>query len=483
MFIGRQQELLLLQELQQKPGASLVVCKGRRRIGKSALIHEFGKKTSRALSFEGLPPSRGITAKDQKVEFARQMSSQLKLPGLKAEDWGDLFEFLARQTAKGSTLILLDEISWMGMNDPTFLPKLKMAWDNFFSKNPKLILVICGSISSWIDENILSHTGFLGRISLELHLKELPLNACNEFWGKKKTLISPYEKLCFLGVAGGVPRYLEELKPSLPAQTNIEHLCFIKEGVLFNEFDRIFSDLFNKRAPLYKKIVTALSGPSLTAEQIFKQLHKEKSGIILNYLDDLATSGFISRDYTYKFDGTVSKLSKYRLSDNYVRFYLRYVEPFKKRILNQETHTRPLSSLKNWDTVMGLQFENLVLGNRFLVQQILGLKTDHITSDGPYFQNKTKSNKGACQIDYLIHTRFNTLYVCEIKFSRNKIGKEVIAEVQKKMDVLAKPKGFSLRPVLITACEVDASLEEEGFFDKIIRFEDLLTGEKSQDAF
>lgn len=474
MFIGRQHELMILQELSTKDTASLVVCKGRRRIGKSALVHEFAKKFSHFFAFEGLPPSQGVSAQDQRDEFARQMSSHLDLPGLRAENWGDLFKILAKNTVKKRTLILFDEISWMGAMDPTFLPKLKIAWDNLFSKNQKLILVLCGSISSWIDKNILSHTGFLGRISLEIHLTELPMNICGEFWGSKKNRVSAYEKFCFLGVTGGVPRYLEELKPQLPAETNIHRLCFIKEGILFNEFDRIFSDLFSRRAALYKKIVTALAGPSLTAEQVFKCLQKEKGGAILNYLDDLVTSGFITRDYTHKLDGNPSKLSKYRLSDNYVRFYLRYVEPLRNKIMNQDLISLRLQSLKNWEGVMGLQFENMVLNNRHLIKNILELGPEEIVSDGAYFQNKTTSNKGGCQIDYLIHTRFNTLYLCEIKFSKQKIGQRVIQEVENKIRVLARPKGFSIRPVLITVGDVEESLSDERYFDRIIKFEEMV---------
>ena len=73
----------------------------------------------------------------------------------------------------------------------------------YFSKNPELILILCGSISSWIEENILSSTGFVGRITIDLVLEELPLNVCNAFWQPKEKMISSYEKFKLLAITGG----------------------------------------------------------------------------------------------------------------------------------------------------------------------------------------------------------------------------------------------------------------------------------------
>lgn len=108
--------------------------------------------------------------------------SRWKIPFCNAEDWGDLFTDLAIFCSKGKTLIILDEITWMGYLDPTFLPKLKTLWDTTFKKNPELILIVLGSNSTWIEENIVSSIGFVGRISYPLYLKELSLFQCNRLW-------------------------------------------------------------------------------------------------------------------------------------------------------------------------------------------------------------------------------------------------------------------------------------------------------------
>ena len=139
--------------------------------------------------FSGNPPVRKTTAQTQRDDFARQLE-RAGIPGVKPDDWGNLFWHLSKHTKKGQILIVLDEISWMGGKDPHFLGQLKTAWDMYFSKNPNLIIALCGSISSWIEKNILSSTGFLGRITIDLVLEELPLDACNAFWHPKETRIT-----------------------------------------------------------------------------------------------------------------------------------------------------------------------------------------------------------------------------------------------------------------------------------------------------
>src|SRR5205085_6573408 len=104
------------------------------------------------------------------------------------------------------------------IDDSTFLSKLKNAWDLYFTKNDQLIFAICGSISAWIEDNILSSTGFLGRVSLDMTLKELPIIDCDKFWDDGGSGVSAQEKLRMLSVTGGVPRYLEEINPKKSAE-------------------------------------------------------------------------------------------------------------------------------------------------------------------------------------------------------------------------------------------------------------------------
>ena len=474
IFVGRQAELEELKQLTTKKSASLVVVQGRRRIGKSRLIEEFAK-TYHFFSFSGLPPTENITTQMQRDEFARQLSEQFNIPRLAATDWGELFSFLAKQTQRGRVVILLDEISWMSLGDPSFLGKLKNAWDMQFKKNPQLILTICGSVSSWIEKNILNSTGFVGRVSLVLRLGELKINECNELLEKIGFKGSAYEKFKLLSVMGGVPKYLEEVQPNLTAEENIRHLAFKEGGILFRDFNDIFSDIFSKRAASYKKIVEILVSGEKTYEEILMTKGIKSSGHYSEYLEDLVKSGFVRRDFTWNIkNNKESNLRRYRLSDNYIRFYLKYIDKNKHKIAAGLFEKQSLSNLPGWSGITGLQFENLVLNNRDFIWQKLRIHASDIVSDNPYFQRATTRKKG-CQIDYLIQTRLNALFICEVKFSKNLLGPDIIEEVEKKIANLATPKNYSYHPVLIHVNGIHESVEELGLFTQIIDFSLLLS--------
>ena len=477
-FVGRHQELEALSQLSKKKTASLVVIKGRRRVGKSRLVEEFGHKQGNTTyyRFSGLPPTLGTTMESQLQEFAQQLADQMGLPGLKVQDWSELFTLLAKQTRQGRYVILLDEISWMGSKDPDFLGKLKIAWDLYFQQNPKLILILCGSVSSWIDRNILKSTGFFGRISLTIILDELSLPSSHllldQFGIKRSTL----EEFMILSITGGVPWYIELFSPGLPISENIRKLCYEPEGQFVSEFDHIFHDLFGRRSDIYKKIVLFLGEGAAEYSAISSHLNYVSGGPLSEYLDDLITAGFLSRDFTWDFSsGKLSRLSHYRLRDNYLRFYIKYILPNLEKIKARKFKEFSISSMAGWETIMGFQFENLVLANRDLIYKQLQLKPEEIVLDNPFFQRKTGIQKG-CQIDYLLQTRFNTLYICEIKFSKNQIDQSVIQEVQEKIKRLKRPKGFACRPVLIHVSGVQESVVEREYFDYVIDFRDLLIG-------
>lgn len=471
-FVGRERELKQLKNLLETNIAQFVVIKGRRRIGKSRLVEEFvnhAPKDTTFVSLSGLPPTSNVTAKDQRGDFARQMGRIFQIPTPYSEDWGDLFWHLSHHTRKGRYIILLDEISWMGMKDPTFLGKLKNAWDMALKQNNKLTLILCGSVSSWIEDNILKNTGFVGRIDLVLTLEELSIPESLALLGKQSQMLSPFELFKILSVTGGVPRYLEAIQLKHSAEENIKRLCFSKGGLLFREFEQIFHDLFSAKSSIYLDLLkTLITLPRANPEQIFSNLNRDRGGAISDYLADLIQAGFITRDFTWDLrKAKSSMLSQFRISDNYVRFYLKYIAPIKEKIEKGDFNDRSLATLPGWDSIMGLQFENMVIKNRKILHKILNINSDEIVQDGPYFQRQTSKHPG-CQVDYLIQTKFNSYTVCEIKFSKNPIGPKVVQEVQDKIQAMDIPRHVSCRPVLIHVNGVEDSVIGEEYFASIV---------------
>jgi AAA+ ATPase superfamily predicted ATPase len=473
-FIGREREQAEFRQLLRKKSASLVTCHGRRRVGKSRFVAECAKHADHFLSFVGLPPRERLTKRDQLNAFAERLAAQTKAPKLPLDGWPTAFRLLASQIpTNGSVVLLLDEISWMGIGDPDFAAHIKTAWDELFSARPGLILVLCGSVSSWIEKNILNNTAFVGRCSWQFRLDPLPLSDCAAFWRKTGGHVAATEKLKVLAVTGGIPKYLEEIDPAKTAEQNIARLCFNRGGLLFSEFDSIFHDIFNRKAETYREIVLSLVAGPRTVDRIAKALKRNRGGSLGEALGDLETAGFLRKDVSFDPESgeTRPRDARFRLADNYLRFYLKYVEPVSEQVKKGLYHRAPLETLAAWDTIMGLQFENLVLGSMNALMTRMDLGNVAVLNAGPYSQNKTQRREG-CQIDLLIRTK-QSLYVVETKM-RKHIAKTVIDDVKKKVARLRLPSGQSVRTGLVYDGTLDSEISRSDYFDFVVPAADLL---------
>ena len=467
MFYGRSEILARFTELWRKKVPSLVVCRGRRRIGKSTLLKQFAVRSgARFLSFEGLAPDEGMTNQDQLDEFTRRLARQTRLPKTKVSDWGDAFELLDSVLDNRETVVLLDEISWMGKYDHRFPAKLKVAWDNLFHEHPRLIGVLCGSVSTWIQKNILGSKGFVGRVSLDVVVPELPPTECLKFWGARAKRTDWREILDVLAVTGGVPRYLEEMDFALPADENIRRTCFTPEGYLFRDFNEIFNDMLSDSNTLKKDIRHALARESLGTSEIAERLDRERNGHMSEALEELKVAGFIDEDGGLNpATGRRARTGRYRIRDNYARFFLRYVLPVSEEIRRGAYRFSSLAALPGWESVMGFQFENLVMNNLPTLLDTLGLGNRSFVSAAAY-RNKLMSRGGGCQIDLLLQTS-STAYVVEVK-RRREIRGDVVDDVREKVARLPLRRGMSVRTVLVYAGELSPVVPDSDFFDFII---------------
>lgn len=472
LFIGRTQELKRLKTLHDKKIPALVAIKGRRRIGKSRLIAEFASQNTQYTlwDFSGLAPSDGMTAQTQRDHFARHLALLLKIPPITFQDWSDAFAHLSLHVSPGD-IVLFDEISWMATKDPSFISKLKAWWDK---QNIPIFLVLCGSVSSWIEENILNSTAFFGRINLTLTLEPLPISDSYALLKKRGFQGSFYDIYKILAILGGIPWYLEQINQGMTADDNIKQLAFEKDGVLVLEFDRIFHDLFNGKGATYKKILDALKDGMRTLSDIRKAINFAHSGTLSAMMDHLITAGFVQKQSLWSFKTEKPlKQSLYRISDPYMCFYLKVIEPNLGKIsLNGFKH-RDLSSLSGFDAHVGLQLEYLLLTYRSTVLDSIGISPADVVCDGPYRQFKTSTQKG-CQIDYLVQTSTKNLFICEFKFRRREVELDIIDAMKEKIDALKSPKGFASVPVLVHLGGVVTSVQTSGYFYRIIDIADFL---------
>ena len=471
-FVGRDNELRRLEDCLKSRRACIAVIKGRRRIGKSRLVEEFGKNKN-FLSFSGLAPVKGLSAQDQRDAFAHQLMSLFHLPSLTLSDWSDAFACLTKHLIEKPTVILFDEISWMGSKDPTFTAKLKVWWDLILQNHPSVVLILCGSVSIWIDKNIINSTAFFGRVSLYLELAELSIPQCRELLYLQGFKGSDLDFFKILSITGGIPWYLEQIQTHQSADENIKRLCFEKNGLLVHEFDRIFNDLFSSRGEIYKKIIKKLSEGMKNRASLQKAIGYPPSGTLSEHLKSLEICGFISRHPNWSLKtGKLGKSILYRLSDNYLRFYMHYIEPNLTKIEQGSFLEVPISSLPGWEPMFGFQLENLLLKNRRLIYQALGIHAQDIVIDNPYLQKASGRKKG-CQIDYLIQTRSNTLFICEVKMRRRELSLEVINAMKTKIASLSFPKGMGISPVLLHLGPVSDALLSSSYFYRIVDIAEL----------
>ena len=470
MFVGRERDLRDLEALWGRDHGVLVTCRGRRRIGKSTLIEEFAARTAdRFVCIEGLPPRKGMTDAAQRRWFCEKVAEYAGKEPVCAATWSLAFAQLDELLSSGvgrKTVVLLDEISWLGGYNPDFPGYLKEAWDRKFRKHPGLVFILCGSVSAWIAENILDSTGFVGRDSLDIELKELPPFQCQQLLGPAAERMSVREKIDLLSVTGGVPKYLEDVRPELSVDENVRRMCFMPRGILFREFDETFNGVFGRKAKVRGRILRMLmSGPKSAAE-LAKLDGKAPNGSYARALKDLRMAGYVAGDGGLNpLTGEPLREERFRISDNYTRFYLHYIEPRRRMVRDDLFEFSSLEQLKGLESMFGLQFENLVLNNLQILFPMLGLEASLVLSAAPYCQRAASGREG-CQIDLMIQTQ-RMLMAVEIK-RRREIGHGIIDEFDAKVKKLKFGDRLSLRTALIYDGRLSPSVAADRYFDFII---------------
>ena len=475
MFIGRERELASLALLLEKSTSSIVACRGRRRIGKSTLIKEFAKQNDlKLINIDGLPLRKRQTNHNQLVNFALKLAKCTGHENAIPQNWFQAFNMLSESIDDSQwTVVLLDEVSWMGHYDDDFAGYLKSAWDDELKKHDKLILVICGSVSSWIRKNILDNAGFGGRFSRDIVLGELTPAECTAFWGERATRLATHDIIDVLSVTGGVPQYLEEVNPALSADENIKRLFFHPDGPLFKDFKAMFNEVFGEGAVQKGEILRRLSERAMTLSELADDFGIERGGALSENLKDLCEAGFLAADNGYNPEtGRLAKEIRYRIRDNYTRFYLKYIEPEETNIRKGQYEFISLGMLPGWESIMGLAFENLVVNHSMTLLDALHLGGVPILSAAPYSRKEDKNGKRGVQIDLLIQAR---KAVCLVEVKRQKhIGEEVEHEVAEKVAKLNVRKNISIRTALVYDGELAEVVRGNSYFDAIISSRELL---------
>ncbi|MBI1883526.1 MAG: ATP-binding protein [Chlamydiae bacterium] len=467
-FIAREAEIQALRSQihQKKPTLSIIY--GRRRIGKTALIQE-ALTGQRAYFFEGLE-NQGKSHQIQ--NFLSQLFFQTKSqprPFSGSSPWREVFKELIPVCQEPVTLVF-DEFQWMANDRTEIISDLKMVWEQYLSRASAVHLILCGSIASFMIKKVVKSKALFGRSDLIIHLKPFSLNETKLF------LTGKSEDEIFLAqmMVGGVPKYLELLKREPSILLGMQNLGFKSNGYFVGEYDRIFVSHFGKN-PDYRKIVECLaqSPYGLARSTLSKKTRIQAGGGLSALLYDLETAGFI-RSYRPFNKGPKSRHIVYCLSDAYLRFYFSFIEPTLRKIENNLddlfSRITQTSSFSSW---LGRSFEYVCVDHAKKIAEILGFSGIDFTC-GPYFELHGKRSQSGIQIDLLFDRADKVLCLCEMKYTASRPGKSVMAETQKKVELIQKRTKKTLQKILITKTRPTEDLLHSGYFYKTILAGELM---------
>ena len=410
-IIGRNLEQALLKEAIDNNKSELIALYGRRRIGKTYLIREYFK-ASLVFEMSGL---FGGSLKDQLDTFSGELIKRSKKTEFEtAKSWFQAFmmleSYLDKFKSGSKKVIFIDEFPWIATPKSKFLMAFENFWNTYCTKRDDLIVVICGSAASYMVQKIIKNKGGLhNRITRKIRLLPFNLFETEQFLIKNGIKYTRYDLVQIYMALGGVPHYLEKLNKELSSAQNIDKLCFSKDGVLNDEFNQLFASLFDD-SERHMKLIKTLSktNKGLIRNELINQSRLPSGGDFSIKLEELIESGFVT-DYPYY--QNKKQLTLYRLSDEYSRFYLKFIENNKTGGDGTWQKLYRTQSYLSWS---GFAFETLCLKHIQQIKKALRIDAIYTTSSSWFNEN--------AQVDMLIDRSDNVMHLCEMKFCNSEFS-------------------------------------------------------------
>lgn len=461
VLIGRKEEMGMLKEYFHSNRSEFIAVYGRRRVGKTFLIRKAAEEQF-AFYVTGV---HGASKSEQLTNFAIALQKHTKSASLSVpKNWILAFYTLSNYLETlpdGPKLIFIDELPWMDTAKSGFIPALENFWNSWAALRDDVKLVVCGSATSWMINNLIRNRGGLhNRLTHHWVLEPFTLGECEEYF---RTFGFSYTRKqmveCYM-IMGGIPYYLSMLDKSVSLAQNIDQLFFAKNASLKEEFNDLYRALFKNAMP-HIEVVTALAtkGKGLTRKEILNYTKLTDNGMFSTVLEELEHCGFIRQYTPLGGNGNVGgkRLNSdtlFQLVDFYTLFYFDFI----KNNLYQDEHFWMLSmNSPLYYAWSGFAFERLCLSHLKQIKKKLGIAGVQTRACS------WRSSFGAqgVQIDLLLDRKDETVNVCEIKYANEEfeITKEYESKLVNKLEVLAKETGVkkSLMLTLITTYGVKAN--------------------------
>ncbi len=416
-FIGREQELKWMQGILNSPKSEFVAVYGRRRVGKTLLIRAAAHDKF-CFFITGLyerPKSEQLT----NFAIAQQRYFHSENFTVRS-NWPLAFYDLSRNIEslpKGKKIIFIDELPWMDTPKSGFVSALDNFWNGWAVLRDDIKLIVCGSATSWMLDNIIHETGGLHKRLTSGSLALLPLNLKEiRYFLKKKGFSYSNKQVaeCYM-VFGGIPYYLSLLDKGQSIAQNIDRLFFSQGAQLENEFNEIFQALYRKSGK-HKQIMAVLSkkGIGMTRQELIEDTGFDNNGEFSKMLEEIEECGFIRSYIPFgkeikDDDSRAKKDTLYQMTDPYSLFFYKFINEnhYHDEHFWTSSYTSPTHN-----TWAGLAFEMLCLNHCREIKNALGI-------GGVQSVACSWRSQGKAQIDLLIDRKDDTVTICEIKYAKD----------------------------------------------------------------
>ena len=410
-MIGRIAEAKYLIDMTEKEEAQLIAIYGRRRIGKTFLVRQ-------ALGKRMLFEHTGLYHVGLSKQLAAFRDSLLRhgakdIPKLTC--WREAFNALSVLIASrknGKRVVFLDELPWMDTPKSDFVAAFEHFWNGWGSAQKHLLIVFCGSATSWIINKVLRNKGGLhNRVTGSISLQPFKLSECREYSEKTGLGYSERDICEAYMIFGGVPYYWSFLQKGKSLAQSVDELVFAQEGQLHYEYEELYSSLFSHEEN-YMRLVSVLarrkSGMSLN--EIATAAGVKKGGGLTKQLRELEQCGFI-RHYTSW--GKKKNDALFQLIDNFTLFY----SAFLKGEANADPNfwSKSLISART-NTWRGLAYELVCLQHIEEIKRALGI-SGVLTKVYSWRHTPDETYPQGAQIDLLIERADHVVNICEMKWS------------------------------------------------------------------
>ena len=472
ILVGRKQEISDLRSIMDSKEAEFIVVYGRRRVGKTFLINTFFDDNY-AFKLTGLAKK---SKRDQLSNFASALNrygdgQKFTKPRTWYEAFDKLRTLLDTKAKSVKQVVFIDELPWLDSHGSNLISALEHFWNDWAVTQNHLILVVCGSATSWITRKILKNRGGLhNRVTQKIYVRPFTLAECREYINNQGLVMEDKEIAeCYM-IMGGIPYYLKHLKRGKSLSQNVDEMFFTERGSLDDEFNALFMSLFSK-SENYIKVVEALStkNKGLTRLELLKATKMDNNGHFTTILQDLIDCDFIR---SYKGYGNKSRESIYQLVDPFTLFYYKYIKHYGH---TDKAFWQFQIGTHQHDTWAGLSFELLCLNHHRQIEKALGVSG--IITQVFSWTTPLEANEKA-QIDLIIKRADKVINICEMKFFDGDyvMKKKDYDDIDRRVRAFRTATGIrqAIHPILVTTFGL-AHNQYSSIFQNVVTLKDLLS--------